>query len=150
MPEQFVVPQFIEAEDTIIGPVTARQFVIMMVTIMTDAALYKLIRFVPFLIIGIPLLVFGSILAFFRVNGMPFHFFLINIIQTFRKPRLRVWDKRLTDRQLRELTHVEIEAAVVPMAQKAPLTTSRLKELTLVVNTGGVYRPDDERSPYDS
>ena len=31
MPDQFVVPQFIEVEDKIFGPVTTRQFVVLLI-----------------------------------------------------------------------------------------------------------------------
>ena len=54
MASQFTVPQFIDAEDKIIGPITGRQFIIMMVVIIVDIILYSILPFVPFLLIGIP------------------------------------------------------------------------------------------------
>ena len=143
MPEQFVVPQFIDAEDTIMGPVTARQFVIMMVAAIVDGILYKILSFNLFLLFGIPILLAAGILAFFRINGMPFHFFLLSIMQTFRRPRLRVWDKKKTNEQLREYLSQKIEEIPLPPERKSPPGTSRLQELTLVVDTGGVYKPEE-------
>jgi hypothetical protein len=35
------------------------------------------------------------IIAFFKINGMPIHFFFLNLLQTLRKPRLRIWQKEL-------------------------------------------------------
>ncbi|HBO99857.1 MAG: hypothetical protein UU48_C0005G0033 [Candidatus Uhrbacteria bacterium GW2011_GWF2_41_16] len=144
MPDQYVVPQFIEVEDKILGPLSVRQFLILLVGFMMDVILYKLLSFVVFLLVAIPIIVFVGVLALTKVNGMPFHFFLLNIIQSFRKPKLRIWDKQLTDEELR--LHLGEAAPVVlsPFIRKAPMTTSRLQELTLVVNTGGVYRPEDE------
>ena len=142
MPEQFVVPQFIDAEDKILGPITGRQFLIMLIVLFTDAVLFKLLSFVFFLLFAIPLFALGVVLAFARVNGQPFHYFILNITQTFRKPRLRVWDKTLNDGELRALTKDMTPPPPPPPARKAPVSASKLAELTLVVNTGGVYRPE--------
>ena len=61
------------------------------------------------------------------------------------RPSLRVWDKNLTDDQLRAfiaLDHVHAEVEVRPTKERP--SGSRLRDLTLVVNTGGVYKPDDD------
>jgi len=141
--EKFVVPQFIDVEAKIIGPITARQFIIVLVfgfLIFISYRLFELIIFIP---IALVLLVAGGTLAFFKVNGMPFHFFLLNIVQTLKKPNLRIWDKRLSDAEVKAHTKKEeVKAAPVP-PKKEPLTTSRLSELTLTVNTGGLYKPED-------
>ncbi|MEK7452593.1 MAG: PrgI family protein [Patescibacteria group bacterium] len=143
MPQQFVVPQFIESEDTIFGPVTARQFVILMVVGLVDFLAFKLLPFVPFLIIAIPFLICGGIIAFTRINGQPFHFFILNIIQTFKKPRLRVWDKTVSDAMLRDYMKIDIPPPTVKFVRKNYAGTSRLQEISLVVNTGGVYKPEE-------
>ncbi len=144
MSEQFTVPQFIDAEDKIFGPITARQFIILLLVFLSDAVLYKLLSFVAFLLTGIPLLMIGGVFAFAKVNGQPFHYFLLNLLQTFKKPSLRVWDKTKTDAQLREYLKEVPPPVSIKFVHKAPLSTSRLQELTLVVNTGGVYKPDEE------
>lgn len=144
MPEQYVVPQFIDAEDKIFGPITARQFIILMITGMLIFLFFKLLPFVPFLIVGVPLLMLGGTIAFVRINGQAFHYFLLNLIQTFKKPHIRVWDKTISDAQVRE--YMREVAPVVPASfqHKASIGSSRLQELSLVVNTGGVYRPEEE------
>jgi len=86
MPEQYVVPQFIDAEDQIFGPVTARQFIILMVVGLIEFLLFKLLSFVVFLLVGIPFLAIGGMVAFTKINGQPFHFFILNLIQTLKKP----------------------------------------------------------------
>ena len=143
MPEQFVVPQFIDSEDTIFGPVTARQFVILMVVGLFDFLAFKLLPFVPFLLVGIPVLIFGGIVAFTRINGQPFHFFILNLVQSLKKPGLRVWDKTVSDAMLREYMKQEIPPPPIVVVRKAYAGTSRLQEISLVVNTGGVYKPEE-------
>jgi len=142
MPEQFVVPQFIDAEDKIIGPITVRQFIILLVTFLVSAVLFRLLSFVWFLVTALPLIVAGGVLAFGKVNGQPFHYFILNLVQTLRRPRLRVWDKSLSDSELRALTKSVAPPPPPPPARKAPISASKLAELSLVVNTGGVYRPE--------
>lgn len=143
MPDQFVVPQFIDAEDKIFGPITARQFLIMLITGLVVLALFRLLNFVPFLIVGIPLVVIGGVVAFVRINGQAFHYFLLNSIQTFRKPRLRVWYRQYSNEQLNLYINQKPEAVPEGFKRKEFLSTSRLADLSLVVNTGGVYKPED-------
>ena len=141
--DQFVVPQFIDAEDKIIGPLTGRQFIILLVLFMTEAIMWRVMPFVWFLLTGIPLFAFGVILCFVRVNGQAFHLFLLNLTQSLKKPRLRVWDKTLTDAEVRAHMLKAPEPPAPRVARKAAVSASRLQELTLVVNTGGVYKPEE-------
>lgn len=143
MPDQFTVPQFIDAEDRIIGPITARQFIILMVVGLMEFILFKLLSFVQFLIVGIPLVAMGGIVAFVRINGQPFHYFFLNLLQTMKKPRLRVWSKTYSDSEIKDFSTQIIPPATKPFERKEFTAGSRLQELTLVVNTGGVYKPEE-------
>ncbi len=143
MPDQFVVPQFIDAEDKIFGPITARQFIILMVAGLLDFGLFKLLSFVPFLLVGVPIIAIAGIFAFTKINGQVFHYFMLNILQTMKRPRLRVWDKNYSDSDLRAFIKEELPPPPPVRPRKAPLSSSRLTELTLVVNTGGVYKPEE-------
>lgn len=140
--DQFTVPQFIDAEDKILGPLTARQFIELLVTVLILAVMFKLMPFVWFIVSGVPFFIIGVIFTFVPINGQPFHFFMLNLIQTFRRPKLRVWDKQLNDAELRVYMNQETPPPPVLIAHKEPMARSRLQELTLVVNTGGVYKPE--------
>lgn len=146
MPDQFTVPQFIDAEDRILGPITVRQFLILLVAFLLVALFWKLFSFILFLLLSIPVLMLGGILAFVRINGMPFHFFVLNILQTLRKPHVRVWDKTLLDGELRLFLETDTHEAPPPLVRKASPHGSHLDELALVVNTGGAYRPEETHS----
>lgn len=140
---RYVVPQFIDVEDKIIGPLTTRQFLILLVTAFVMFIEYKLADFGLFLLTGIPTLIVGGIFAFFRVNGQPFHYFLLNMVQTFRRPSLRVWDKEYTDAELMDIIKKPPPPPPPARIRKEPLAATKLTELSLVVNTGGVYNPED-------
>lgn len=145
MAQQFVVPQFLDVEAKIIGPITGRQFVILLSTLGVEFIIYSIfLNIAVVIILGLPVLATGLIFAFAKVNGQPFHFIVLNMVQTLRRPGLRVWDKSLTDQQLQQFVKKEQEKAPPPPPTKRALTASRLSEVSLVVNTGGVYKPEDD------
>jgi len=137
--QQFTVPQFIEVEDKIIGPITVRQFIIILA-----GALLAFINFQIFdlgkwfFILSVPEIFIFLIFAFYRVNGRPFHFFVLNVMQTMKRPRLRIWNHKY-----RELDDIEIHKVVEPKKKVNKgryYTSSRLAEISLVVDTQGVFR----------
>ena len=140
---QFVVPQFIDVEDKILGPITTRQFAILMVTALVMFIIYKILYIWYAVAVDVTLLGAALVLSFVRINGQPFHYFLLNFLQTFRRPNTRVWNKELTDAEIIALAKVEIPLPPPPKVYKEAPTTSRLSELALIVNTGGVYHPED-------
>ena len=145
MPNQFVVPQFLDVESKIIGPITARQFLIMLGVLVAEFIVYRIFLNILFvLVFGVPILAAGLLFAFMKVNGQPFHFMVLSFIQTWQRPRLRVWDKTLSDADIRVFLQKVDEDVAPPPVRKAPIERSRLNELSLVVNTGGVYASDDE------
>jgi hypothetical protein len=139
---RYVVPQFIDVEDKILGPLTVRQFLLLLLTAMIMFIEYKLADFGLFLAVSVPTFALGGTFAFFRVNGQPFHFFLLNLVQTFRRPGLRSWDKEETDAELLDIIRKPPPPLAPPRIRKEALAGTKLTELSLVVNTGGVYNPD--------
>lgn len=142
---QFVVPQFIDVESKIIGFITMRQFLIILAGVVLEFAIYRIfLSLIIQLALGVPVAALAVIFAFFKVNGQPFHFIVLNMLQTMRKPMVRVWDKTVSDGDLRAGLKKEDVTPPLPPVRKAPLERSRLNELTLVVNTGGVYVPEED------
>lgn len=136
--QQFTVPQFIDVEDKIIGPITARQFVIMLAGFMLIILWYQIFRFTPFVIISLFTFGIHGMFAFFKVNGMAFHFFDLNIMHTLRRPNLRIWNNDYG----RPTSSVEDDKKVneyLPAPAKK-ISQSRLTELSLIVDTRGAYK----------
>ncbi|MCX6781023.1 MAG: PrgI family protein [Candidatus Magasanikbacteria bacterium] len=144
MPEQFVIPQFIDVEPKLLGPITPRQFIIVFVGVMICAIFKLLFAFNWFVIASIPVGIITIVVAFVKVNGQGFHFFLLNIIQTLRKPKLRVWQKDLSTEYIQRFVNPEQAVPTVHMEHKRFIGASRLNELSLIVNTGGAYQPESE------
>ncbi len=143
--EQITVPQFIENEDRILGPITVRQFVILLVAAALIFVAYKTADFSLFVFMALLIGGCTAVLAFFRVNGQPFHFFLLNIVRTAKRPTLRVWRKEVHHISHHHAKETKKERALVPEgAARPPLEGSRLSELSLIVDTGGAYRGEKE------
>ncbi|MCG2695605.1 PrgI family protein [Candidatus Parcubacteria bacterium] len=147
--QQFTVPQFIDVEDKIIGPVTTRQFIILLFGAMLIFICYKIFDFSAFLTFG--LLIFGisGTIAFAKINGRPFHFFVLNFLQTLKRPNLRVWNHNIGSLAL----GMEEDAVPAAKNERAPLikhyTTSRLAELALIADTRGIYRGEENNGDTD-
>ena len=135
---QFTVPQFIDVEDKIFGPITVRQFIIMLVTALLIAVCYRVFDFSLFIVLGLFLFAIGSTFAFVKINGTAFHFFVLNLIQTLKKPRLRIWHKDDTLTQGLELD--KLHHTVARVASNRQYSSSRLNELSLIVDTQGSYQ----------
>ena len=138
---QFVVPQFIDIEDKIIGPITTRQFIMLCVAGMLSIISYRLADFVLFLTETVLYFIVIGFTAFFKVNGRPMHYFLLNILQTMKRPRLKVWKRELDNLAIRQsIINKKIAPPTIIGPSKKQLGLSRLAELSLVVDTGGIYQ----------
>lgn len=124
---RFQVPQFIEIEDKIFGPLTFKQFIYLAggVGICVMAFIF-LPNFLAFLLTG-PVAMFSLGLAFYKMNGKPF----IEIVEAFVKfhlgSKLYIWKKSAPEKKAATEVNPEkkIEQVFVPK-----LSDSKLKELT--------------------
>ncbi len=145
--ENVTVPQFIDSEDKILGPVTVRQFLIMLVACLFIFIAYKTSDFTMFLFITILILGVTGMFGFYKVNGQPFHFFVLHILQTTQRPSLRVWKKDVRHADIilyhknQEILLEDILESSEPKVKQVHLSEQRLTQLSLVVDTGGGYKP---------
>lgn len=144
--QQFVVPQFIDVEDKIIGPITIRQFIVMLFGFLIIAISYKLFDFSLFVTFGLLTLAITGIFAFLKINGRPFHYFVLNLFQTFKRPRLRVWHNGFLSAGDDYGIEKSLLAPAVAAASVKHYTTSRLAELSLIVDTKGAYRGESDET----
>ncbi len=91
---RFEVPQFIEIEDKIFGPLTWRQFLYLGGGVGMGVVLFLTTNFIVFLFVGLPLAVLAFALAFFPVNNRPFSFFLEAIVNYVKGTKLYIWKQK--------------------------------------------------------
>jgi len=140
---QFAVPQFIDVEPKILGPITPRQLIILIVTFGLGFICYKLADFTLFVFEAIALLIVGGGLAFAKVNHQPIYSFLFNVFTTLKKPKLRVWNKESSRAPEKEL---KIKKKLLPEltdTRRKPLLRSKLSQIALLVDTGGRYEEEE-------
>jgi hypothetical protein len=136
--QQFTVPQFIDVESKIIGPITTRQFLILLAAAIIIAIFYKVFDFSLFVTGGLIVLGIAAAFAFVKINGRPFHFFVLNLVQTIRRPRLRVWNNRLTVVAPEE--KIDFKTPEIKPVAKEYYKKSHLAEVALIVDTKGRYK----------
>lgn len=138
---QFTVPQFIDVEDKIFGPVTTRQFIILLVAGLSLFVAYKLADTTLFIFLLALIGGFALILAFVKINGQAFHYFILNIFQTMRRPSRRIWQKNYSKLELKEfMKPAAVHTENIKEVKK--LSYNRIRDLSLLVNTGGYYKPE--------
>lgn len=145
--DQIVVPQFLDVEDKIIGPITVRQFIEMLIGGMIIFIFYKLFDFSLFAVSGLLVLGVTLIFAFLKINGQPFHYFLLNFLDTLKSPKLKVWKKDLSTEDLNKQEKKERKHTSTVSPYHHPVTSSKLSELALIVDTGGVYQGESDLPP---
>ncbi len=139
MQNRFIVPQFIDAEDKIWGPITVRQFIIVLSGGLLIALSYKLSDFALFLTQTGLIVLFVVVFAFVKINGVNFHLFLLNVIQTIKRPKIRIWRKEYIKVEEFKIKGEGV-VAEAPIINKSLLPNKKLSELSLIIDTGGVYK----------
>lgn len=141
MAQQFVVPQFIDVEDKIIGPITTRQFLILLAASLMIFLAYRFADFSLFVIITVLVGGIAILFAFVKVNGQQFHYFILNVLGTMRRPGLRIWRKEYNKKELDYLRKRTFEQQAEEEPIRKPVKQQHIQDLSLIVNTGGYYRP---------
>ena len=145
MPQQFIVPQFIDVEDKILGPISVRQFIIILTGSGLIVGMYQILvslanQTAVFGFTAFGILALTVAFAFVRVNGRPFHLFLLNVLQSLKNPRMRLWNNQIGER----LEYRREPPPPPPIPHKQALTATKLAQLALLVDTGGAYHEDSE------
>lgn len=69
---EYQVPQFIEVEDKIIGPLTLKQFIYVAGGGGLCVVFFSYLQIVVAILLSLPVAGFAAALAFYKVNGKPF------------------------------------------------------------------------------
>lgn len=91
---QFQVPQFIETEDKIVGPLTLKQFLYLAGAGGVSFFFFFFIQTWLWMIMTVFLGVIGASLAFIKANGRPLPVMLRSALAYYWKPRLFLWQRK--------------------------------------------------------
>ena len=128
---KYQVPQFIEIEDKIIGPLTIKQFTYL---VGGGGMAFIFYTFIPIYLAVILIAVvipLSLALAFYKINNKPFIDFLESAFIYYTKQNLYIWKKEVKKIEERKPGEDEAKQVYVPR-----LSDSKLKELswTLDIN----------------
>ena len=90
---QFQVPQFIDIEDKVIGPLTVKQFLYILVASVIGFILFKLVNFFVFIVLLIPIAAITIAFGFLKIHNRPFAELVKNFFGFLKKPDYYIWKK---------------------------------------------------------
>lgn len=132
---RFTVPQFIEHETPIVGPLTFRQFIYVGSAGAVCFFLYFTLaktNFVLFLMISGILLTIGAALAFVKIGGRGLPVILLNFLRFTVSPKMYIWKK--TDKPV-EILKKEIKKEIKSEMTFKTASESHLNKLSARVET---------------
>ncbi len=125
---QFQVPQFIEIEDKIFGPLTLKQFIYLAGGAGASVALWF---YMPYKILAIlfiiPIAAFSLALTFYKINNRPFIDTVASAFYYYVGGKLYIWKKegKKPEKQVADQTGKTKSALSIPK-----ISESKLKDLT--------------------
>ncbi len=137
---EYQVPQFIEVEDKVVGPLTLKQFIYLAggTGICVISFIYLPIWLA--IVISAPLAGFAIALAFYKINGKPFIAVVESAFTYYTSTKLFLWK------------HEDAKQSAKPAATTAPalprsptggrLTSSKLHELAWSLD---IKKPDGQK-----
>ena len=91
---RFNVPQFVDIEDTIIGPLTLKQFFLVIGAGAIIALLWWAFELWFVLLIGVPLALILAAAIFIKIDGQPLSKLFSAWFSYWINPRFYVWKKK--------------------------------------------------------
>jgi len=126
---KFQVPQFIEVEDKIFGPLTLKQFIYLAGGGAAVFLLYISLPFFLFVLTAIPVAGLATALAFYKINNQPFIKFMENAFRHFRQNKIYIWKKE--DKQIiaRKILTEKTKKTTTQITTPATITKKKLEDL---------------------
>lgn len=141
---RFQVPQFIDIEDKIFGPLSFKQFVYIIGGGGIIAIFFFFLPTFLAIILSLPVAILSGALAFYKINNRPFIYILEAAIKHYLSNNLYIWKKKENQSYFSESSLSRSEGA----------TTQSLKDksfmLGLEKESGEEEGPDEENAQEDT
>src|SRR3989338_2256068 len=124
---RFQVPQFIDIEDKIFGPLTFKQFVYLAGGGGLAFLIYKSVPFMLALPLMLAVIGLGGSLAFVRINNKPFVEVIQAYIKYFFQNKLYIWKRKKALPEEKAKLNMTVEERKTPIPR---MTESKLSELS--------------------
>ncbi|MCR4277665.1 MAG: PrgI family protein [Candidatus Berkelbacteria bacterium] len=131
------VPQNIDMQDKVIGPLTLVQFFYLLfgglfIYLLNNWTSGTFLRPL-FWLVAVPVGLLSFALAFIKVQDRPFIFFLGSLVRYLQRPKTRVWQKG----QYQRSTHIVVKEEVKEEAPHKDFDKARVRDIVGVLDTSG-------------
>ena len=123
----FNVPQFIDIEDKIVGPLTAKQLGWMAAAGVLLLIFWRTLDTSAFIIIAVIIVAIFGALAFYRPYNQSLLKFVMSSFYYFLKPRIYVWKRDYDNMSMRKAVS---KPKAEKVFQKKTLDKNKLEEIT--------------------
>ena len=125
----FNIPQFIDKEDKIVGPLTAKQLGWLAGAGVLLLVLWSFLDMSALILAALPILgIFGA-LAFYQPNGQPLISFIFSSISFFFHPKIYIW-RRVAQK---EVVHQKAEKVDIVKVRK-DADSGRIEEISRLLD----------------
>lgn len=91
---QFQVPQFVEVEDKIVGPLTLKQFLYIGAAVGLSMLLFFVVQLWLWIVLSVFIIGGGAALALIKINGQPVVKVMASAIGFYWHPQTYVWQEK--------------------------------------------------------
>lgn len=130
----FSVPQFIDVEDKIAGPLTWKQLLWMIGMGATLLVFYGMFDIALFIIAAVPTVLVFVALAFYRPNGFPLTTFIFYAVLFIFRPKVSVWERPARQQPI---TKVPKEKIATADTRAKHIDQEKLTELARILDSRG-------------
>lgn len=134
---QYKVPQDVESEDKLIGPLSLRQFVYIIIALAWAGLMWRIFSFnIVIMIIAIlPVSSFFILLGVGRRQEQSFENYFVALVRFTFIPRIRVWDKDIAHDMI-----VKAEEKKPEVITEKNVSRGSLQQLALIMDTHGAKK----------
>lgn len=140
---QYPVPQFIDVEDTVVGPLTVKQTISLGAGAAVVMIASLLLVGIFAIMVSIPVIIGSILFAFYKPNGRPLAVLVANYFTFTFKPKLYIWRRNpeglLVKRAIRKETLKDNVSAEFKI-----ISRNRLQELAWMLDTQQAVAVDNE------
>lgn len=128
------VPQYIDVEDKIVGPLTAKQLGWVIALGIILLILWNVVPSPVFFILAIPLTILFVALAFYRPYGQPLGSFVVFGVMYLFRPKVYIW-RRTARGPIKTVQKVQ---TIVTSAPDKHISAQSLKDLAQLLDSEGM------------
>lgn len=131
----FNVPQYIDVEDKIVGPLTGKQLLWMISMGVILLILWSTVSRAIFFIVGIPVALIFIAFAFYRPYSQPLIKFIIHAVLFLFRPKVYTWKRTAKGTQI-----TKKKVAPVSIKEDRSMTREDIEALAKTLDTEGMEK----------